>query len=143
MKKIITYGTFDLLHIGHIRLLSRARDLGEYLIVGLSTDDFNEKKHKTAFYPYDQRAEILRAIRFVDLVIPEKSWEQKIADIKQYNVDIFVIGDDWQGHFDFLKDICEVIYLPRTRNISTTIVKESLSNGGKNIEEQSDLYNEK
>lgn len=123
MKTILTYGTFDLLHVGHTRLLKRARELGDYLIVGLSTDEFNLKKHKSSFLPYEQRKEILEAIRYVDQVIPETSWDQKVADVQKYDVDLFVMGDDWQGEFDFLEPYCDVIYLPRTGDISTTALK--------------------
>lgn len=128
MKRIITYGTFDLLHYGHINLLKRAKALGDYLIVGLSTSEFNLKeKHKQCYFSYEQRKSLLEAIRYVDLVIPEESWEQKIEDIHQYHVDTFVIGDDWTGKFDFLrKEGCDVVYLPRTPEISTTIIKHDL-----------------
>lgn len=126
MKTIITYGTFDLLHTGHIRLLQRARALGDYLIVGLSTDEFNEKKHKSSFLPFEQRKEILEAIRYVDKVIPEECWEQKADDLRKYGVSVFVMGDDWAGKFDFLGEFCEVVYLPRTRDISTTAIKAKL-----------------
>jgi glycerol-3-phosphate cytidylyltransferase len=126
MKKIITYGTFDLLHWGHINLLKRARELGDYLIVAISTDHFNEIKNKKAYHSYESRKVILEAIRYVDEVIPENSWEQKIADIRTHEVDTFVMGDDWKGKFDFLKDYCEVIYLPRTIGISTTKIKKDL-----------------
>jgi glycerol-3-phosphate cytidylyltransferase len=129
MKTILTYGTFDFLHVGHIRLLRRARDLGDYLIVGLSTDYFNRLKHKSAFIPYDQRREILEAIKYVDLVIPEESWDQKVHDVQKYDVDLFVMGDDWQGEFDFLKDYCEVVYLPRTQDISSSFLKGKLRKG--------------
>lgn len=129
MKKIITYGTFDLLHYGHINLLRRAKMLGDYLIVALSTDGFNAKgKNKTSYFSYEHRKELLEAIRYVDLVIPEENWEQKISDIKKYGVDTFVIGDDWEGKFDFLKEYCDVIYLPRTPEISTSFIKEDLQN---------------
>lgn len=127
MKTVLTYGTFDLLHVGHINLLRRAKALGDKLIVAISTDEFNAMKHKQAYYPFEQRKQILEAIRYVDLVIPEESWEQKIQDVQQYNVDTFVMGHDWEGEFDFLKDYCEVIYLPRTEGISTTKVKSDLS----------------
>lgn len=127
MKTVITYGTFDLLHVGHINLLRRAKALGDKLIVAISTDEFNAIKHKQAYYPFEQRKQILEAIRYVDLVIPEESWDQKIQDVQQYNVDTFVMGHDWEGEFDFLKDYCEVIYLPRTEGISTTKVKSDLS----------------
>lgn len=128
MKKIITYGTFDLLHYGHINLLERAKKYGDYLIVGLSTDEFNEKKGKKCFFSYEERKKMLEALRSVDLVIPETCWEQKISDVKEFRVDAFVMGNDWEGKFDFLKDYCEVIYLPRTPEISTTDIKERLKN---------------
>src|SRR5690625_3311475 len=127
MKKIITYGTFDLLHTGHINILRRARELGDYLIVALSTDEFNEGKGKKSYYTYEQRKSILEAIRYVDQVIPEENWEQKIEDVQKYNIDTFVIGDDWKGKFDFLKQYCEVVYLPRTKGISTTKIKEDFN----------------
>lgn len=127
MKKVITYGTFDLLHYGHVNLLQRARKLGDYLIVALSTDEFNRiEKNKKCYFPYEERKRLLEAIRYVDLVIPEKSWEQKVSDIQEFRIDTFVIGDDWTGKFDFLKDYCEVVYLPRTREISTTQIKNDL-----------------
>lgn len=127
MKKVITYGTFDLLHYGHINLLRRAKQYGDYLIVALSTDEFNnQKKQKQCFFTYEQRKQILEAIRYVDLVIPEENWEQKIQDVKEYHVDTFVIGDDWKGKFDYLKDYCEVVYLSRTPEISTTKIKADL-----------------
>jgi glycerol-3-phosphate cytidylyltransferase len=127
MKKVITYGTFDLLHYGHINLLRRAKEQGDYLIVALSTDEFNwNEKQKKCYFSYAQRKKLLEAIRYVDLVIPEENWEQKIADVKEFRVDTFVMGNDWEGKFDFLKDYCEVIYLPRTPEISTTQIKEEL-----------------
>lgn len=127
MKRIITYGTFDLLHYGHINLLRRARQQGDYLIVGLSTDEFNLKdKNKVCYFNYDKRKALLEAIRYVDLVIPEKTWDQKVDDVVKYHADIFVIGDDWEGKFDFLKEYCEVIYLPRTPEISTSQIKDDL-----------------
>ncbi|MCA0991521.1 MULTISPECIES: glycerol-3-phosphate cytidylyltransferase [Bacillales] len=131
MKKVLTYGTFDLLHWGHINLLKRAKDLGDYLIVAISTDEFNELKNKKAYHSYENRKVILEAIRYVDEVIPEEHWEQKVDDVKNNDVDIFVMGDDWEGKFDFLKDHCEVVYLPRTAGISTTKIKKELlvSNG--------------
>ena len=131
---MITYGTFDLLHYGHINLLKRAKDLGDYLIVALSTDEFNLQKDKISYFDYQQRKILLESIRYVDLVIPEISWEQKREDVKKYYADIFVIGDDWEGKFDFLKDEgVEVVYLPRTEEISTTQIKEDLNKtkGGK------------
>ena len=126
MKKVITYGTFDLLHYGHINLLKRAKALGDYLIVAISTDSFNEIKGKKSFYTFEQRKKILESCRYVDLVIPEESWEQKIEDVQKYQADIFVMGDDWQGKFDFLKKICEVVYLPRTPDVCSTTTKEYL-----------------
>jgi len=126
MRRIITYGTFDLLHYGHINLLRRAKEHGDYLIVALSTDEFNKLKGKKAFFDYSKRKMLLEAIRYVDLVIEENSWEQKREDIKLYHVDAIVMGDDWRGKFDDLQDICEVIYLPRTPEISTTNIKKEL-----------------
>ena len=127
MKKVITYGTFDLLHYGHINLLRRAKALGDYLIVALSTDEFNQnEKNKNCYFSYEQRKQLLESIRYVDLVIPEENWEQKILDIKEFNVDTFVIGDDWKGKFDFVKEYCEVVYLTRTPEISTTQIKAEL-----------------
>ncbi|MGO1468956.1 MAG: glycerol-3-phosphate cytidylyltransferase [Tissierella sp.] len=126
MKKIITYGTFDLLHYGHINLLKRAKKLGDYLIVALSTNEFNEIKGKKCYFPYEERKQLLEAIRYVDLVIPEDSWEQKIENVKEFKVDIFVMGDDWRGEFDFLKEYCEVAYLTRTPEVSTTKIKTDL-----------------
>ncbi|WP_067929107.1 MULTISPECIES: glycerol-3-phosphate cytidylyltransferase [Alicyclobacillus] len=126
MKKVLTYGTFDLLHWGHINLLKRARELGDYLVVGLSTDEFNAEKNKKAYYSYENRKLILEAIRYVDEVIPEVSWEQKVRDVIEHHIDIFVMGDDWRGKFDFLKEYCEVVYLPRTIGISSTQIKQDL-----------------
>ena len=127
MKRVITYGTFDLLHYGHIELLRRAKALGDYLVVALSTDEFNWNcKQKKCYFPYEERRRMLEAIRYVDLVIPEESWEQKITDVDQYQIDVFCIGDDWAGKFDFLKEKCEVVYLPRTPEISTTKIKQDL-----------------
>ena len=128
MKKVITYGTFDLLHYGHINLLQRAKALGDYLIVALSTDEFNSiEKNKITYFTYEERKRLLEAIRYVDLVIPEENWEQKITDVQEYRVDTFVIGDDWTGKFDFLKEYCEVVYLERTPEISTTKIKADLN----------------
>lgn len=128
MKRVITYGTFDLLHYGHINLLRRSKALGDYLIVALSTDEFNlNKKGKKCYFTYEERKKLLEAIRYVDLVIPEKCWEQKIKDVEEYHIDTFVIGDDWKGKFDFLKSQCEVVYLERTPEISTTQIKKDLS----------------
>ena len=127
MKRVITYGTFDLLHYGHINLLRRAKERGDYLIVALSTDEFNwNEKQKKCYFTYEQRKKLLEAIRYVDLVIPEENWDQKVADVKEFQVDTFVMGDDWEGKFDFLKDYCEVVYLPRTPEISTTQIKQEL-----------------
>lgn len=126
MKTVLTYGTFDLLHVGHVRMLKRAKALGAHLIVGLSTDEFNATKHKSSFLPYEQRKEILESIRYVDSVIAETCWEQKVSDVQKYKVDIFVIGDDWAGEFDFLKEYCDVIYLPRTLDISSSSLKGQL-----------------
>lgn len=126
MKKVITYGTFDLFHIGHLNILRRAKELGDYLIVAVSSDEFNAIKGKKCVIPDYERMEIVKAIRYVDEVIPENSWEQKVDDIKNNDVDIFVMGDDWEGKFDFLKEHCEVKYLKRTEGISTTDIKEHL-----------------
>lgn len=125
-KRVITYGTFDFLHIGHINILRRARALGEYLVVAVSTDEFNRIKHKQSYSSYEERKMIVEAIRYVDLVIPEQDWSQKIDDIKKYNIDVFVMGDDWKGEFDELKAYCEVVYLPRTEGISSTMIKAGL-----------------
>ena len=129
MKKVITYGTFDLLHYGHINLLRRAKSLGDYLIVGLSTDEFNNKeKNKECYFDFENRKLLLDAVRYVDLVVPEENWEQKISDIQKYNIDVFVIGDDWKGKFDYLKDLgVEVVYLSRTEEISTSKIKDDLN----------------
>lgn len=126
MKKVITYGTFDLLHYGHINILRRAKELGDWLVVALSSDEFNALKGKKSFFTYEQRKKLLEAIRYVDEVIPEENWEQKVSDVQKHHVDIFVMGDDWTGKFDFLKAYCEVVYLPRTPEISTTQIKEKL-----------------
>ena len=126
MKTVITYGTFDLFHVGHLKLLERARALGDRLIVAVSTDTFNEGKGKRTVIPYADRAAIVRALRIVDAVIPEEAWEQKTDDIRRLGVDVFVMGDDWQGKFDELQALCEVVYLPRTALVSTTSIKESV-----------------
>lgn len=128
MKKIITYGTFDLLHAGHINILRRAKEMGDYLVVATSTDEFNALKHKQAYHSFEDRKLILEAIKYVDEVIPEETWEQKMDDVKKHDIDIFVMGHDWEGKFDFLKEYCEVIYLPRTNGISTTKIKDDLGN---------------
>lgn len=127
MKRVITYGTFDLLHYGHINLLRRCKDYGDYLIVAVSSDDFNRLKGKECYFTYEQRKTLVEAIRYVDLVIPEESWEQKVSDVHEYHIDTFVIGDDWEGKFDFLKsEGVEVVYLPRTPEVSTTQIKNDL-----------------
>ncbi|MGY3750922.1 glycerol-3-phosphate cytidylyltransferase [Vagococcus acidifermentans] len=130
MRKVITYGTFDLLHYGHINLLKRAKEQGDYLIVALSTDEFNwNEKQKKCYFDYEKRKMLLEAIRYVDLVIPEENWEQKRTDIKEFQVDVFVMGDDWEGKFDFVKEEgAEVVYLSRTPEISTTQIKKDLNN---------------
>ena len=125
-KTVVTYGTFDMFHIGHLKLLRRLAGMGDQLIVAVSSDEFNEIKGKKTLIPYEQRAAIVEAIDCVDLVIPEHSWEQKLEDVKKHNVDVFAIGNDWEGKFDFLKEYCEVVYLPRTKDISTTELKRSL-----------------
>ncbi|MCH9812534.1 MAG: glycerol-3-phosphate cytidylyltransferase [Epsilonproteobacteria bacterium] len=126
-KTVLTYGTFDMFHIGHLKLLERLHKLGDKLIVAVSTDDFNDLKGKKTIIPYDQRAAIVKAIQYVDMVIPEERWEQKVEDIKKYNVDIFAMGHDWEGKFDSLQELCEVVYLPRTSGISTTDIKQQLN----------------
>lgn len=127
MTNVITYGTFDLLHKGHIKLLERAANLGDHLTVGLSTDEFNAIKGKKAYTSFADRKYILNAIKYVDEVIPENNWEQKVSDVKKYKIDTFVMGDDWKGKFDFLNEYCQVIYLPRTEGISTTKIKTDLN----------------
>lgn len=126
MRKVITYGTYDLLHVGHINLLRRAKALGDYLVVALSSDEFNAVKHKSAYHSYEDRKTILESIRYVDEVIPEFNWDQKIKDVKDNQIDVFVMGDDWEGQFDFLQEACEVVYLARTDGISTTKIKSDL-----------------
>lgn len=129
MKRVITYGTFDLFHYGHVNLLRRAKALGDYLIVALSTDEFNEIKGKKSHFNYNERKQIVESCRYVDLVIPETCWEQKLDDIHKYKVDTFVIGDDWEDKFDYLKkEGIEVIYLPRTEGISSTKIKNLMIN---------------
>jgi glycerol-3-phosphate cytidylyltransferase len=129
MKTIITYGTFDIMHAGHINLLRRARALGDRLVVGLSTDEFNQGKHKSSLLNYENRKAVLEAIRYVDEVFPEETWEQKVDDIQRFSANVFVMGDDWVGRFDFLGEYCEVAYLPRTPSISTTDIKQSIATG--------------
>lgn len=127
MRKVITYGTFDLFHVGHLNILKRAKELGDYLIVAVSSDSFNAIKGKKCVISDEDRMTIVEAIRYVDKVIPENGWEQKISDIKDNDIDVFVMGDDWTGKFDELKEYCEVVYLPRTDGISTTELKEKMS----------------
>ncbi|WP_373762569.1 glycerol-3-phosphate cytidylyltransferase [Weissella soli] len=132
MKRVITYGTFDMLHYGHINLLRRAKEMGDYLIVALSTDEFNwDSKHKKTYFTYEQRKQLLEALRYVDLVIPEEGWGQKVSDVNLYKVDTFVMGDDWKGQFDYLEEEtdAEVVYLDRTPEISTTQIKKDLTGG--------------
>lgn len=126
MKTVITYGTFDLFHVGHVNLLKRARALGERLIVAVSTNEFNQDKGKMTLVPYEQRVAILEACRYVDLVIPESSWAQKRQDIVEHQVDTFVMGNDWQNKFDDLSDLCQVVYLDRTKDISSTAIKQAV-----------------
>lgn len=128
MKRILTYGTFDLLHFGHIEILRRAKELGDYLIVAVSTDEFNKIKGKKAYHNYETRKKMLEAIRYVDLVIPENDWKQKRNDVLEYKVDAVVMGSDWENNenFECLRDICDVVYLPRTEGISTTKIKKDL-----------------
>ncbi|MBQ2642948.1 MAG: glycerol-3-phosphate cytidylyltransferase [Eubacterium sp.] len=135
MKKVITYGTFDMLHYGHVNLLRRARELGDYLVVVMSSDEFNWKeKQKKCYFTYEERKIVLEAIKYVDEIIPENNWDQKISDVVDNDIDIFVMGDDWEGKFDFLKDYCEVVYLPRTEGVSTTQIKDDLNK--KNMNEK-------
>ncbi len=124
MKKVITYGTFDLLHYGHLELLRRAKEHGDYLVVGLSSDEFNKAKGKTSYFDYEKRKEMLSAITYVDEIISENDWNQKEKDIELHNINVFVMGNDWQGEFDNLASICELVYLPRTPNISSTAIKD-------------------
>lgn len=135
MIKVATYGTFDLFHIGHLNLLKKCMELGDNLTVFVSTDEFNDLKGKKTYINYENRSEIVRNIRGVDSVYPETSWDQKIQDIKENEIDIFAIGDDWAGKFDFLSEYCEVIYLPRTDGISSTLLKENLKKGQFDCEE--------
>ncbi|WCG04763.1 glycerol-3-phosphate cytidylyltransferase [Vagococcus lutrae] len=126
-KRVITYGTYDILHPGHINLLKRAKALGDELIVMVSTDEFNQKeKKKDNYYKFEERKFVLEALKYVDAVYPEESWEQKETDIEKYDIDIFVMGDNWKGKFDYLSEKCEVKYLPRTEGISTTGIKRAL-----------------
>lgn len=126
MRNIITYGTFDLLHYGHIKLLERAKSLGDYLVVAVSSDEFNAIKGKKSYFTFEERKKMLEAIKYVDQVIKEDSWEQKIDDIREYKIDEFVMGNDWKGKFDFLREYCKVTYLERTKEISTTKIKNDI-----------------
>lgn len=139
MKTVLTYGTFDLFHVGHVRILKRLRTLGDRLVVGISSDEFNTLKGKKSFFSYEERAEIVASSKYVDFVFPEHNWEQKRDDIIKYQVDIFGMGHDWQGKFDDLSDLCQVIYLERTEDISTTDIKRSLST--LNVEKLQELEN--
>ena len=132
MTRVITYGTFDLFHYGHLELLRRAKGLGDYLMVAVSTDAFTTvEKGKDCTRPYIERAAIVAANKYVDVVIPEVSWEQKPGDVKNHDIDIFVIGDDWSGKFDEqLCKLCKVIYLPRTNGISTSDIKKTIVRKG-------------
>ena len=127
MRKVLTYGTFDLFHKGHVNILRRAKEQGDYLVVAISSDEFNAIKGKKAFHSFEDRKLIVEAIRYVDEVIREDDWDQKVSDIKEHNIDVFVMGDDWEGKFDHLEELCEVVYLPRTKEISTTQIKEVLN----------------
>ncbi|HAE79404.1 adenylyltransferase/cytidyltransferase family protein [Morganella morganii] len=127
MKTIITYGTFDLFHVGHVRILKRLKQLGTRLIVGISTDEFNSIKGKKSFFSYLERAEIVKSCKYVDDIFPENNWTQKRSDIIKYKADILGMGNDWLGKFDDLNDICNVIYLDRTDDISSTDIKNKLS----------------
>ncbi len=137
-KTVITYGTFDMFHIGHLELIKRIRNIGDKVIIGVSTDEFNTEKGKKCVIPYNQRAEIVKSICGVDLVIPECSWDQKTKDIKKYSVDCFVMGNDWEGRFDDLKSLCEVVYLPRTDGVSTTEIKNLLNGISPTLKEDID-----
>ena len=128
MKTVLTYGTFDLFHIGHVRLLKRIRAMGDRLVVGCSSDEFNNSKGKKSIFSYEERAEILSSCKYVDLVFPEHTWDQKSKDIQDNQVSIFAMGDDWSGKFDYLSNLTEVYYLPRTEGISTTDIKSILTN---------------
>lgn len=131
MTRVLTYGTFDLLHWGHIRLLKRAREQGDYLVVALSTEEFNEGKGKKTYHDFETRKAMLEAVRYVDLVIPEEDWDQKIGDVKLLEIDKVVMGGDWAGdpRFEILKDYCDVVYLDRTEGVSTTKIKQDLGEG--------------
>ncbi len=139
MKTVLTYGTFDLFHIGHLNLLERLSRMGDRLIVGVSSDSFNKQKGKSSLFPYEERARIISSLYCVEYVFPELNWFQKPEDIKQYDVDVFGIGDDWKGKFDYLDEYCKVVYLPRTENISSSSLKESLQSYPKPFENKDTL----
>ncbi len=124
MKKVLTYGTFDLFHLGHLRILERAKALGDYLVVAVSSDEFNAIKGKKCVYPFEHRKLIVEAIRYVDEVIREDNWHQKEDDIRKHNINVMVMGADWKGKFDDLKGSCKVVYLERTPEISSTEIKK-------------------
>jgi glycerol-3-phosphate cytidylyltransferase len=126
VKTVITYGTYDLFHIGHLNILRRLREMGDRLVVGISTDEFNASKGKITVIPFGDRSQIVASIRYVDVVFPECSWDQKISDVQKYKADLFAMGDDWAGKFDFLKEHCEVLYLPRTDEVSSSLLKNVL-----------------
>ena len=125
---VLTYGTFDLLHFGHVNVLKKAKSLGDFLYVGVSNDEFNDSKNKQSHIKYEHRKYLVEELRCVDFAFEEYSWEQKIKDIKKYNIDIFAIGNDWEGKFDFLKEICEVVYIARTPDISSSLIRDRLNN---------------
>jgi glycerol-3-phosphate cytidylyltransferase len=130
--RVLTYGTFDLFHVGHLRLLERLKSMGTHLVVGVSSDEFNTQKGKLSITPYEDRAAIVAACRFVDEVFPEHSWDQKRADIQRLGIDVFGMGNDWHGRFDDLQDLCRVVYLPRTDGVSSTALKGRIK--GLNVE---------
>lgn len=125
-RTVLTYGTFDMFHVGHVRLIQRLTELGDRVIVGVSTDEFNLQKGKRAIFTYPYRAEIIASLKGVEHVIPEETWEQKSEDIRRHDVDLLVMGEDWVGKFDHLASLCEVRYLPRTRNVSTTSIRAAI-----------------
>lgn len=126
MTTVITYGTFDMFHVGHLNLIKRMREIGDRVIIGVSTDEFNQAKGKYSLVPFKERREIVSALRDVDFVIAEENWEQKVSDVEKYDVDVFVMGDDWLGEFDYLQDYCQVRYLPRTSGVCSTDLRKSL-----------------
>ena len=134
MKKVIVYGTFDLFHIGHLNFIKKAREYGDYLIVGVSTDEFNSIKGKKSFIPYEQRKEIVASLKYVDEVIPEENWEQKVSDIKKYNIDTVVTVEEWKSRFEYLKEYADVVYLKSTPDISSTMIKEGIAKNYKKVD---------